>query len=294
MSQVNVSLVRADTNQEFDVELPDDARIAELLPALVKELGLPVTGPDGNQVAYELSNKRTGREYAEGTTLGEAGTLTGDLLLLTSTFVAGAKPPKVGGIITTRKLRNMYGKCSHIVSTLGPKLDQQPREKRGAVRRYKVIEELPTAEQYRELRAKRFTTTLGELLEDAYSQAETVGEELREWYDNLPEAFQEGDKGERLNEAADVIENAVCEKPSDPLPDAIAELPVVFIPGEPGSRAATLCEAADMMTTVQNELERLGELPEHAAHHEAMSETRDTLDNAVSELQGVEVPGMYD
>jgi hypothetical protein len=91
MSQVSVTLVRADTNQEFDVELPDDANIAELLPALVKELGLPLTGPDGNQVAYELSNKRTGREYKEGTTLGGEGTKTGDSLLLTSTFVAGGR-----------------------------------------------------------------------------------------------------------------------------------------------------------------------------------------------------------
>jgi len=89
MAQVSVTLVRADTNQEFDVELPDDANIRELLPALVKELGLPLTGPDGNQVAYELSNKRTGKEYKEDQTLGSAGTKTGDSLLLTSTFVAG-------------------------------------------------------------------------------------------------------------------------------------------------------------------------------------------------------------
>lgn len=89
MSQISVTLVRADTNQEFDVELPDDAPIAELLPALVKELGLPLTGPDGNQVAYELSSKRTGREFKEKDTLGTGGAKGGDVLLLTSTFVAG-------------------------------------------------------------------------------------------------------------------------------------------------------------------------------------------------------------
>jgi hypothetical protein len=89
MSQISVTLVRADTNQEFDVELPDDAPISELLPALVKELGLPLTGPDGNQVAYELSNKRTGQEYKERDNLSTRGTKSGDVLLLTSTFVAG-------------------------------------------------------------------------------------------------------------------------------------------------------------------------------------------------------------
>ena len=94
MSQISVTLVRADTNQEFDVELPDDANIQELLPALVKELGLPLTGPDGNQVAYELSNKRTGREYTENDSLGSAGTKAGDVILLTSTFVAGKAAPR--------------------------------------------------------------------------------------------------------------------------------------------------------------------------------------------------------
>jgi hypothetical protein len=89
MAQISVTLVRADTNQEYDVELPDDANMQELLPALVKQLGLPLTGPDGNQVAYELSNKRTGREYKEADTLGSAGTKSGDVILLTSTFVAG-------------------------------------------------------------------------------------------------------------------------------------------------------------------------------------------------------------
>lgn len=89
MSQISVTLVRADTNQEYDVELPDDHGISDLLPALVEKLGLPLTGPDGNQVAYELSNKRTGREYKEVDTLGSASTKSGDVLLLTSTFVAG-------------------------------------------------------------------------------------------------------------------------------------------------------------------------------------------------------------
>ena len=89
MGQLSVTLVRADTNQEFDVELPDDAPIRELLPALVKELGLPLTGPDGNPVAYELSNKRTGKECKDKETLSSLGTKAGDVLLLTSTFVAG-------------------------------------------------------------------------------------------------------------------------------------------------------------------------------------------------------------
>lgn len=90
MGQVQVSIVRADTNQEFDVELPGDIPVGTLLPELVSQLGLPVTGPDGNPVSYELSNKRTGKGFLGEKSLEEQGTKSGDLLLLTSTFVAGA------------------------------------------------------------------------------------------------------------------------------------------------------------------------------------------------------------
>ena len=91
MAQIDVTLIRADTNQEFDVELPDDSLIGELLPALIKELGLPRTGPDGNIVHYEISSKRTAHDLKERETLGTAGMKSGDVLLLTSTFVAGHK-----------------------------------------------------------------------------------------------------------------------------------------------------------------------------------------------------------
>ena len=88
MPQLTVTVVRADTNAAFDVDLPDDAGIQEILAELVKEMGLPRTGPDGDVVAYELSNKRTGDGLRNGT-LGQRGVKTGDVLLLTSTFVAG-------------------------------------------------------------------------------------------------------------------------------------------------------------------------------------------------------------
>lgn len=91
MGQINITLVRADTNQEYNIELPNDCAMGDLLPALVKELGLPLKGPDGNQISYEISNKRTASELKETQTLSSAGVKEGDLLLLTSTFVAGGE-----------------------------------------------------------------------------------------------------------------------------------------------------------------------------------------------------------
>jgi len=91
MAQITVTVVRADTNQEYEVELPDNARLEDLLPQLVQQLGLPLVGPDGNRISYQLSNKRTSQELKQNHTLAEYTTKNGDMLLLTSTFVAGSK-----------------------------------------------------------------------------------------------------------------------------------------------------------------------------------------------------------
>lgn len=89
MPQITVTIVRADTNQEYEVELPDNAKLDDLLPQLVQQLGLPLVGPDGNRISYQLSNKRTSQELKQNKTLGEYAVKNGDMLLLTSTFVAG-------------------------------------------------------------------------------------------------------------------------------------------------------------------------------------------------------------
>lgn len=89
MPQIEVTVVRADTNVAFDVELPDDVPLDQLLRELVKEIGLPRADQNGELVVYELSNKRTGDNVANGT-LATCHVKPGDVLLLTSSFVAGA------------------------------------------------------------------------------------------------------------------------------------------------------------------------------------------------------------
>ncbi len=88
MAQISLTVVRADTGAAFDVDLPDDVAVSELLAELVKEMGLPMLGPDHSVIAYELSNKRTGDWVRDGT-LSAKGVKIGDVMLLTSTFVAG-------------------------------------------------------------------------------------------------------------------------------------------------------------------------------------------------------------
>lgn len=50
-----------------------------------------------------------------------------------------------------------------------------------------------------------------DLLERAREILETVGEEEQEAYDNLPEAFQDGERGEKMSEAIDALDDAQSE-----------------------------------------------------------------------------------
>jgi uncharacterized coiled-coil DUF342 family protein len=40
------------------------------------------------------------------------------------------------------------------------------------------------------------------------SEIETIKDEEQDYYDNMPESFQDGDKGQRAQEAIDALDNA--------------------------------------------------------------------------------------
>lgn len=44
-------------------------------------------------------------------------------------------------------------------------------------------------------------------VQDAQNGVEELRDELQEWYDNLPESFQSGEKGDSLNEAISLLED---------------------------------------------------------------------------------------
>lgn len=87
--QIAVTVTRADTGQSFDVDLPDEIPMGQLLDELTKEMGLPRLGSSGDLAVYEVSSKRTGGTLRDGS-LASSGVKAGDVLLLTSSFVAGS------------------------------------------------------------------------------------------------------------------------------------------------------------------------------------------------------------
>lgn len=189
----------------------------------------------------------------------------------------------VGKTVTGSVLTKEFDHYFRMV--LADSIEVLPRQRKEQ-QRYKIRKKLPTRDEYTVLRSKRFTTTVETLVEDAYQGVEELTQEMRDWYDNLPESFQNADKGERINDAADTLENIVNNKPE--LSDAAMKTEVVFLPHfDTNSRPKRAAEYADMMSTAAMALrEREDEESEDG-------DTADTLENDSSELESVEFPGMY-
>lgn len=94
------------------------------------------------------------------------------------------------------------------------------------------------------------------------SEVMLLGEEMRNWVEQIQEHFSQTEKYERVSEAADTLENAD------------SELQSVSWPTVPEASLAPDCdlcrEYADML-----------------------EEIADTIENVVGELEGVEFPGMF-
>ncbi len=226
------------------------------------------------------------------------------------------KLPAVGGEVTIVKLTNLYDQ--YATAVLGDRLKQTQREKKGAIRRFTVTKPLPQPSAYAALKAKRYMTTIEALVADGFQAIEEVAGEVREWFDNLPDGLQQGDRGSRLDEAASALEN--LQAPD--VPGGVLDVPVAHYPSlKAESRQARVAEGASMLRAVidalngddkQTECEDCGGAG--TTDCETCSSTVDCvtcqgtgkvdseevdnfiseLENAADEAEGVEIPGMYD
>lgn len=65
---------------------------------------------------------------------------------------------------------------------------------------------------------------LGSLVEDSFGELENLSDEMRNWFDSLPEGLQNGDKGQLINETAEALERVSDVE----APSCIAELAVMY------------------------------------------------------------------
>ena len=122
--------------------------------------------------------------------------------------------------------------------------------------------------------------TLGELVSGACSELACLGEELRSWYDSMPENLQGADKGNTLEESAGTLEG--LDEPD--VPGDSEGLSVTVQTRKATSRSARRDSACEGLRAAAEAVEeQIGELQTF----------HDDLESMADDAEGVEFPGMY-
>ena len=128
------------------------------------------------------------------------------------------------------------------------------------------------------------TSSIADAVSLAYSIVGELRDELQEWYDNLPESFQNGSKGEQLQEAITGLEEAADYEPD--VPEAFAESDVRVHDPRPvkrQSRAARAADAAHYLRTVVDEAQAW--LDEQESEHDDWVAAQDVPRTVTSEQE---------
>lgn len=115
MPDLNVTIVLPSGGAR-NAEVPDDVSVHDLLAELTSLLHLPTVGPDGRPMYYRLDSKALGRELNEDETLGMAGVLENDRLMLTADITAGAGTISLDQSPRIRRLRADYELMQELVA----------------------------------------------------------------------------------------------------------------------------------------------------------------------------------
>lgn len=132
---------------------------------------------------------------------------------------------------------------------------------------------------------------------EVISICEELGQEMRDWADNMPESKQSSQKHDDVEQCADTLEEQAGDDPvtSDTM-TFLNEVKVSIQDPKPSrrprSRSARLGEGTDILTDV---IEKLTEyIGDKTGPNETIAgELKDSLEEIESELQGVEFPGMF-
>ena len=71
---------------------------------------------------------------------------------------------------------------------------------------------------------KRLESELAPLIDEIKQDIENVRDDEQEYYDNMPENLQDGEKGERAQSAIDALENAISDVEDIDLENLISNL----------------------------------------------------------------------
>lgn len=86
---MNVTIMDATGTKQQEAEVPGDAQVIRLIAKLVELMNLPLSGPDGQPLAYKFHHRNSGRQLRDDETLVDAGVTDGDTLRLVPEITAG-------------------------------------------------------------------------------------------------------------------------------------------------------------------------------------------------------------
>jgi WXG100 protein secretion system (Wss), protein YukD len=89
MASIDVVLTDATGSRKQEASLPSDAPSIRVMARLLELMKLPVTGPDGQPVAYKFHHVQTGRQLRDEATLNQSGVKAGDTLRIVPEITAG-------------------------------------------------------------------------------------------------------------------------------------------------------------------------------------------------------------
>lgn len=141
--------------------------------------------------------------------------------------------------------------------------------------------------------AIKVDTTASGAVNTAFEGITELAEEMRSWYDNMPENLQYSDKGQEVEEAATTLENI-----SEPqVPEFVAELPVSFYTQpqpRKASRQRRLDDYLDYARIAVGELETaLETYAEDEEKHSDLQACIEDVQSMIDDAEGVAFPGMY-
>lgn len=141
--------------------------------------------------------------------------------------------------------------------------------------------------------------SLADAANEAYSELQSLGEEMREWADNLEEKFSNTERYSRVSEAADTLEGLNEPNYPDWASNTKVQITELVKPPRRQSRASRRDDACSILESCMDACQEW--LDEHTEVKEGadlelsgeIEQLKDDLENLKDEAEGVEFPGMY-
>jgi len=89
MSSLDITVTDAGGAVTNSVTVPSGAAAVKIIAALVDQLKLPLTSPDGTPMSYKFHHHESSRQIGDATTLADAGVENGHTLRLIPEIIAG-------------------------------------------------------------------------------------------------------------------------------------------------------------------------------------------------------------